>query len=189
MLKPTLIALLAFAVVNQAIAEPATAEFKTEAAALAKRFAQTLKPQLQQALTEGGPVAAIAVCSHKAPEIARQLSAESGWQVKRVSLKPRNPAAEPEAWQRQVLLSFDQRAAAGEDPQTLSQVAQTESQLRFMKAQGVAPLCLTCHGSQLAPEVKTALDKYYPNDSARGYQPGQIRGAISIVAPRLSAQN
>lgn len=97
MLKPTLIALLAFAVVNQAIAEPATAEFKTEAAALAKRFAQTLKPQLQQALAEGGPVAAIAVCSHKAPEIARQLSAESGWQVKRVSLKPRNPAAEPEA--------------------------------------------------------------------------------------------
>jgi hypothetical protein len=189
MLKPTLIALVAFALVNQAIAEPATAEFKTEAASLAKRFAQTLKPQLQQALAEGGPVAAIAVCSHKAPEIARQLSAESGWQVKRVSLKPRNPAAEPEAWQRQVLLSFDQRAAAGEDPQTLSQVAQTESQLRFMKAQGVAPLCLTCHGSQLAPEVKTALDKHYPNDSARGYQPGQIRGAISIVAPRLSAQN
>lgn len=189
MLKPTLTALLAFALANQATAEPTAAEFKTEAATLAKRFAQTLKPQLQQALAEGGPVAAIEVCSQKAPEIAHQLSAESGWQVKRVSLKPRNPAAEPEAWQRQVLLSFDERAAAGEDPQSLSHIDETESQLRFMKAQGVAPLCLTCHGSQLTPEVKTALDEHYPNDSARDYQLGQIRGAISIVAPRLSAQN
>jgi len=56
---------------------------------------------------------------------------------------------------------------------------------RFMKAIGVKPQCLTCHGSQSdIPEVvKTVLQERYPHDQAIGYKPGDLRGAVSIKQP------
>ncbi|MCB1124616.1 MAG: DUF3365 domain-containing protein, partial [Verrucomicrobiae bacterium] len=53
-------------------------------------------------------------------------------------------------------------------------------EFRFMKAQAVEPLCLTCHGEKLAPDVTEALAKNYPGDAATGYQLGDIRGAFSL---------
>ena len=49
-----------------------------------------------------------------------------------------------------------------------------------MQAQGVEPVCLVCHGQDLAPEVRATLEQYYPDDWATGYSLGQVRGAISL---------
>ena len=57
---------------------------KAEAISIVKQFGDTLKPQLTQALAQGGVKHAIEVCSVKAPGIAQQLSLSSQWQVKRV---------------------------------------------------------------------------------------------------------
>ena len=154
---------------------------KKEAVEIVMKFGGTLKPQLKQALESGGPVNAIEVCSKKAPEIAQQLSSETGWSVKRVSLKPRNSkSAIPDAWEEKVLKEFDERQAKGESADTIAKGEIVDGRFRFMKAQGVEAVCLNCHAADIKPEVADALKKHYPDDKARGYSLGQIRGAFSL---------
>lgn len=57
---------------------------------------------------------------------------------------------------------------------------QVGSNYRYLQAQGVAGVCLMCHGQSLSEPVQQALRDYYPDDEATGYTPGQIRGAISL---------
>lgn len=155
--------------------------YQQEAREIAQEFVGLLKPQLKRALTEGGPAHAIAVCADVAPAIADALSAQSGWLVRRVSLKSRNASrAIPDAWERGVLEDFDQRQAAGEAAAQLSFGETSGKQYRHMQAQGVEPLCLTCHGQNLSPVVVEALRQYYPDDWATGYALGDVRGAISL---------
>jgi hypothetical protein len=162
--------------------EPDLNALKAEAITIVKQFGGTLKPQLKKALKEGGVKHAIEVCSVLAPNIAKELSLASQWQVKRVSLKARNnPNAIPDAWEKSTLESFDQRQQTGEKPQTIAKAEIVNHEYRFMKAQGVEPLCLTCHGSSLSEEAKAALTQYYPEDKATGYALGEIRGAFSLT--------
>lgn len=159
-------------------------ELESRAREIVSRFAGELKPQLKQAMEAGGPVHAIEVCSERAPEIAERLSRQTGWTVKRVSLKPRNrEKGTPDAWERDVLESFDQRQSAGEPPTALEHAGLNQGYFRYMKAQPVEPLCLTCHGETLASPVQQALGTAYPEDSATGYSLGEIRGAFSLKAP------
>lgn len=157
------------------------AELMLQAQMLAQKFAETLKPQLKSALQAGGPVAAIEVCSEQAPAIAKALSVESGWQVKRVSLKPRNKnTATADDWERGVLQQFEQRQSQATPGSALVVQKKVAGSYRWMKAQITEPLCLACHGTQLAPEVSSTLEKLYPADLATGYDLGQVRGAISL---------
>ena len=152
-----------------------------EAEKLAQQFVGLLKPQLKRAMAEGGPSQAVAVCADVAPGIAESLSATSGWTVKRVSLNARNASrAVPDGWEQAVLQAFDQRQQAGEEAASLSFGEQTNGRYRYMKAQGVEPLCLTCHGKELADTTVQTLREYYPDDMATGYSLGDVRGAISL---------
>lgn len=154
---------------------------EAEASGLTTEFISRLQPQLKQALQAGGPVNAITVCSQQAPLIADSLSKDSGWMVKRVSLKARNASrAQPDNWEAAVLTQFDRRQAAGEDAAAIRYSETTPSHFRYMQAQGVQGVCLLCHGENPAAEVKAALEQYYPDDRATGYTQGQVRGAVSL---------
>jgi len=156
---------------------------ETQAKIIVKRFGGALKPQLREALQSGGPSHAIEVCSTRAPAIAAQLSAETGWQVKRVSLKPRNPDAQSDPWETQTLKAFEKRLSQGQAASELHHAATTAGEFRYMQAIAVAPACLACHGEQLAPEVQQQLQRHYPQDQATGYSVGDIRGAFSLSKP------
>jgi len=161
--------------------EPAGQSNEQQARDLAQQFVGQLKPQLKQAMNKGGPRYAIEVCASIAPGIADSLSAESGWQVKRVSLKSRNASrAEPDKWEQNVLFEFNRRQAEGEDAADISFGEVVKGQYRYMQAQGVESVCLVCHGKGLSDEVETTLKQYYPDDWATGYSLGQVRGAISL---------
>lgn len=172
---------------------PATAAFADEDLAARigasreaiKSFAGALQKQLKSAMADGGPTAAIEACNIAAPEIAKTASAASGWSVGRTSLKLRNPANAPDAWELAVLRDFEARKAAGEDPGTLdhAEIVAGEGQrtFRYMKAIGTQPVCIACHGTSIAPEVAARLDALYPEDQARGFAVGDIRGAFSIA--------
>ncbi|MBL6933600.1 MAG: DUF3365 domain-containing protein, partial [Rhodospirillales bacterium] len=43
--------------------------------------------------------------------------------------------------------------------------------------------CLACHGGNISEEVAAKLDDLYPQDKARGYNAGDIRGAFTIRQP------
>ncbi len=147
-------------------------------------FGKTLKGELQAAMKEGGPMAAIQVCNERAPEIAANMSAESGYTLRRTSLKPR--ATAPTDWERAVLEDFESRKASGTPVAEIAWHNVTkvdgEKQLRFMKAIGTEGVCLNCHGQNLDPKLKAEIDRLYPNDQATGFEKGDIRGAFSITA-------
>jgi Protein of unknown function (DUF3365) len=159
----------------------------------ARKVAMSVPPKLLSTLTaaieKGGPEGAIAVCRDEAPKLARAASEESGWSIRRVSLKPRNPKAVPDAWERAALLDFDRRAAAGESPATLeiAEVASVggQAQQRYIRALPVQPMCLACHGpaASLSPAVAAQLQALYPADQGVGYRAGDIRGAITLKRP------
>lgn len=156
----------------------------------ARKVATTMPPKLlaalQEEISKSGPEGAIPVCRDMAPKIAGEISQQTGWKIKRVSLKTRNEArATPDAWEKTALEDFDKRAAAGEPPAQLEKGAQVGNEYRYVKALPVQQLCLSCHGpsDQISPAVKDALGTHYPNDRATGYSVGQIRGAISVRKP------
>jgi hypothetical protein len=157
-------------------------ELETEAKNIVKTFGGLLKPKLKHAIQSGGLEHAINVCAIEAPKIANDLSNETGWSVKRVSLKPRNAnTALPDTFERKVLEQFNKRQEEGEQASAISYSEIVDNKFRFMKAQGVEGLCLNCHGQSIQPDVKKALTKYYPTDTATGYSLGQIRGAFSLI--------
>jgi len=160
-----------------------------EARGIAAAIPPKLLGMLMDELKKGGPEGAIAVCREKAPQMAREASEKYGWNIRRVSLKNRNPKAVPDAWERVVLADFDKRAAAGENPVTLERgevVAEGNSKTyRYMKALPTGELCLNCHGpsERMSPAVKARLSELYPEDKATGYAPGEIRGALTLKRP------
>ena len=157
----------------------------------ARKVATSVPPKLlsvlQAEIDNGGAESAIAVCNDKAPQLAKAASDESGWAVRRVSLRNRNPRAVPDAWERAALEDFDRRAAAGESPTTLEKAEDVKDDAgkpvrRYIRALPTQTLCLQCHGAteQLKPAVVDRLRTLYPDDRATGYQVGQIRGAMTL---------
>nr|VFJ77172.1 MAG: Protein of unknown function (DUF3365) [Candidatus Kentron sp. FW] len=152
-----------------------------------------LKGELEKALAAGGPAAAIPVCNAKVPEIGKTFKAKyPDWTIGRTSLKTRNPKNAPDEWEKDVLQRFEARKAAGEDPKTMEYSAFVEKDgvpmFRYMKAIPTADACLLCHGKVLLPEVAAKLDELYPEDKARGFDLGDIRGAFSFMQP-VSSRN
>jgi ribosomal protein S8 len=179
----TLIFLTSFMSLSVSAAElPQQQALQVEAKAIVQQFASTLKPKLVEAIQTKGFVHAINVCSSEAPQIAKQLSADTGWDVTRVSLKPRNDnTATADEFERTVLESFEKRQQQGEPVKKLVFSILNDASFRFMKAQAVEAVCLNCHGENIQPAVMRALEKHYPNDVATGYQLGDIRGAFSLT--------
>lgn len=154
-------------------------------------YGGALKQELTSAIKSGGAMAALDVCHLKAPQIAQQVSEKAGINVARTSLKPRNAASAPDAWEEDVLKSFEARKAKGEDVNTLEFHAIVEHEgkreARYMKAIPTAEVCLTCHGSKIQPEVLEKIKALYPQDKAVGFNVGDLRGAFT-VRETLAAQ-
>jgi len=163
-------------------------EYTAEAKKITGAFFKELKGELGKGMKAGGPVTAIGACNAIAPSIAMKHSKNTGWSVARTSLKLRNPNNAPDAWETKVLKQFEERRAKGEAPNTLGYAEVVEEggdkYYRFMKGIVMPPLekmpCLKCHGENIAPETAAKLDELYPQDRARGYKAGQVRGAFTL---------
>ena len=152
--------------------------------ALMQAFSADLKSELKKAIKEGGLTNGISVCSVQAPAIASKYSDET-WQIKRTSLKVRNPANTPTDFERDILLQFQVKKDEGLPISELMayQFEETESGKthRMMKAIPTQGLCLACHGESLSNEVVSELQHRYPADHAIGFKAGDIRGAFSLT--------
>ncbi len=190
MLRKTL---LAFAMTAVLPALPAFAADEAQLLDEARKVAGSIPPKLLEVLDDeirkGGPENAIGVCREKAPQMAKAASEKTGWAIRRVSLKNRNPKAVPDAWEKGVLEEFDRRAAAGDKPTGLEKgellTVDGQQVYRYMKALPTQDLCLQCHGTadRISPAVQAKLLEHYPNDKAVGYSAAEIRGAITIRKP------
>lgn len=167
----------------------ADADWVAQARKIGQDAPQRLVTVLTDELAKGGPEHAVSVCRDKAPAMAKSASEQTGWSVKRVSLRNRNPQAVPDAWERAALEDFDRRAAANEPPPSLERADVVEMDgrrwQRYIRALPVAEMCTQCHGTpdRIKPATAARLDALYPADRATGYTVGQIRGAITLRRP------
>jgi len=154
---------------------------------LALQLGGELKGELGKAMAAGGPVGAIDVCRNRAPAIAARLSSESGATVGRTALRVRNPANAPDELQRTLLEQFSSELASGKFASPLEAAFEIRRgelvERRYMRAIPTEPVCLTCHGKTLAPELAAAIARDYPNDQATGFEQGQLRGAFTVTWP------
>ncbi len=91
-----------------------------ESRAVAKTLATQLGGKLKESLNQNGPAQSISVCKEIAPQIAADLSKQTGWQVSRVGTRARNAkTGVPNAWQAQALASFAERMKNGEKADTM----------------------------------------------------------------------
>ncbi len=156
--------------------------------ASAKKAVQALAAELgaevKAAMQAGGPVAAIATCNTRSMPLTDQISRAQGVEVSRTALRVRNPDNKADQWQRAVLEQFVTRQAAGEalKGMTFSEVVEQNGQqvYRMMQAIPTGKACLTCHGGTIATAVEQQLKALYPQDQARGFAEGDLRGAFSI---------
>lgn len=162
------------------------AQYLEDSRKTAQEFMQTLGGALKKQLELGGAESAIGVCKQIAPALAHEYSID-GREVKRVSLKNRNPLqGVPDEWEQSVLAGFDLGQQRGK-PVADMEVATVNDEadgrwFRYMKAIPTQPMCLQCHGqpADISEGVRALLMKEYPNDKAVEYLAGQVRGAISI---------
>ncbi|MEI5637864.1 MULTISPECIES: Tll0287-like domain-containing protein [unclassified Pseudoalteromonas] len=173
-------ALLSAALASVAVAAADEEKLVVQAQNKVQAFSGQLKSELSTAIKAGGLVNGIKVCQQRAPVIAASLSID-GWQVARKSNKNRNPKNVPDSWELQQLqhylaMNADNQPLAGQHTSTTS-----SSTFRYTSPIMAGPLCLSCHGETIAPEVKQALAHYYPNDLATGYRLGELRGIFSLT--------
>lgn len=152
----------------------------------------TLVTQLTTAMQDGGAANAVEFCSTSALELTAGVGQAQGLDVKRTSMKYRNPANAPDEDETEALRYYESALAeTGVLPGPWVQKAGRD-EYRFYRPLTVAAPCLNCHGSpgEIDPAVQAILDERYPDDLATGYAPGDFRGVVrvSVPADRVDAQ-
>ena len=145
-------------------------EYEEAGAAAVLPFKKSLKGALVAGLEEG-PVAAIEACRVEAPRLANEASSPSA-RVGRTSRKLRNPANAPKPWMEAILDRYEK------DPESREPavVVIDKKTVGYAEPIYMQPLCVTCHGAELTPELAEELDELYPSDQARRYAAGDLRG-------------
>jgi hypothetical protein len=106
-----------------------------------------------------------------------------------MAMRVRNPANAPDDLERAVMQNFAAVLANASPPPSAPPEAVIEIrsaqgiERRYLRAIVMQPLCLTCHGATLPAEVAAAIARDYPQDTATGFEPGQLRGAVTVRWP------
>ncbi len=181
LISASLLALAANASEPAATADARITDAQISKARTAVNALQTeLQTALQNAMRDGGPIAAIEVCQLQALPITASISEQQKLHIRRTALKLRNPANAPDNWEAQQLADFAARAERGESLATMETVSREGGEFRYMKAIPTGELCTGCHGTQIAEPLANALKERYPADQATGFAAGDLRGAFSV---------
>ncbi len=147
---------------------------------LAQQSFAALSGRLMGAIETGGVPHAIQYCHSAALPLVDSLSKVYNANIRRTSLKVRNPQDTPLDWEKAILQSYQQELAAGKRPTPLVKVLD-KKRIAFAAPIYMAQPCLKCHGKlgeTLNEQHYTAVKKLYPADQAIGYVDGEWRGNV-----------
>lgn len=169
------------AVRTPGVASPTPTE-RAKAAAMAAF--ERLSGELSKAMTAGGPVAAIAVCSEMALPLTAGVGGEHGVVLTRLSDRPRRPGQETSGADAAALTVFREALKAGETPRPQHDEMPDGSTVVRLPIVISQPVCLQCHGGdEVAAETSAKLRELYPDDRATGYRLGELRGIWRVEVP------
>ncbi len=161
--------------------DPAALEKARQAVA---QLGAQIRGLLMQELKTGGFPGAVSACATSAQKATRDFAQAQAIDIRRVSLKHRNEANRPDAYESAKLKQW---ARAATLPEEAAEVRTENGRpvLRYLKPISIASMCLNCHGpkNRMNPEVRGQIEKYYPADRATGYREGELRGAFTVRIP------
>ena len=172
---------------------PVADDTRAAVADIARPAAQSLGGRLlarvRQAIADGGPGRAIAVCRDEAPRLASETAAAQAEQgvtaIGRVGVRVRNPENAGDKVDRAAIRRF--LAARHENGQQLAElVVERNANFVYYKAINTQATCLMCHGdpAMLPQPVKQALAANYPEDRATGFAQGELRGLWRVAVDK-----
>ena len=154
-----------------------------QAGALAKERAQTMQAAMVQNLATTAPDALTAgsaevdaLAWHQVGKLPPQ------GRVGISALELRNPANRPPEWVKAWLEEREGRQYADVAGDGFARIEDGPDGkvARVLEPIPVLEQCIRCHGDEeeIPADVRTALEQRYPNDKARGYEVGDLRGAV-----------
>lgn len=179
MMRKTIPLLLLFA----AAAQPPDARERASQAAAG--LGRVLMELLGQEMARGSYEGAVRACSEVAQTVTEEFAHEQGLEIRRVSLRARNPKDQPDEWEAAKLRAWEKEYKPGQPPVEVFEIVEEDGRRlgRYLKPIVVQPMCLGCHGprDKISEEVRRVLDERYPRDRATGYKAGDLRGAFSVT--------
>ncbi|KAB2907297.1 MAG: DUF3365 domain-containing protein [Ignavibacteriales bacterium] len=159
---------------------------KKEATAAAGDFMKSLKEILVREMKEKGPEGAFDVCSDTAQKFTAFYSKEKGMEIHRVAYMNRNPLNLPDQaetmWMKEIENMMKEKSF-NRDTVLYRVVKSGRSRmLHLVKPIFLAPECVVCHGTedQIPEAVMKKINEKYPEDKARNFQPGELRGLVTV---------
>ena len=160
-------------------------EIKTEAKAAIMKMGKSLKSNMKKNMKKGGPSKAAEFCSDEAQNIEKKINSsyKPGINVKRISLKLRNPDNSPTTDEKIVLqqIQKDYTNHVKIPKMIVKQISDNTYKVYkpiFLKKN----VCLKCHEDINHRDKKAykIIKKRYPHDKAIGYKTGDFRGAFVV---------
>jgi len=149
-----------------------------------KLLLQTLGKNMKAHMKKGGPMDALSFCSTEAYPLTEKVNKElpEGVTVKRISLKYRSPANQPQADEAKVLEAMQTLKDANVVLPKHFVEKVDENVYKFYKPLVIKKgVCLKCHGDIQNKDLKRAISERYPDDKATGYKMGDLRGAVVVT--------
>ncbi|MDN3689767.1 Tll0287-like domain-containing protein [Cyclobacterium jeungdonense] len=148
----------------------------------------TLIGALQKAIEERGVPGAIDFCQVEALPITDKVAEKHKVEIRRVSVKNRNPENQPNELEKTLLDAYQYNVENDINSRSNIQKAEDGEVLLFTKAITIpGGLCLNCHGEPGKDISEATLEKInslYPNDKAINFKVGDLRGMWSISIPK-----
>ncbi len=162
-------------------------EAKRVGTLVAELSQKKLSQNLEKAMKSGGPVEAVQFCNINAYSLLDSLREEYSVEIKRASLRVRNPDDAPNATEAMILDAYqyniENQLPLADNLQKLGDTA-----ILFSRPITISnSLCLSCHGepgTEISEEVMGILKEKYPQDNATGHKPEDLRGMWSIIMSR-----
>ena len=148
---------------------------------------KTLGSNLKKHMKAEGPISAAQFCITNAYPLTDKVGADFGKDVsvKRISLKYRNPANQPDAGEAKVLESLqmlqDQNVIL---PGYLVEQVNKDTYKYYKPLSINKGVCLKCHGNIKNDKLASMIKDNYPEDKATGYKMGDLRGAIVVTVKK-----
>lgn len=160
-----------------------TEDFEQEAKALAAQLKSSLMKNLAAKIKSDGVEAAVPFCHANVKPIAKEAAKDylQKYEFGRTSHKIRNENNKPLAWQESYLLDFVGTFYDAKKTSTYAKVGVLPDGKKFyIEPLFVQPLCLSCHGENIAKNVASKIKSVYPNDAATGFKLNEFRGLIWV---------
>ena len=150
---------------------------------IAMETQKTLGSNLMKAVKEGGVISALNFCNLNAYPLVDSLEKKFNVEIRRASLKTRNPENAPTDLKKEIIQQFEKLLIEGKSGDPMVKKLDKNTLMYVKPIILDNTMCLNCHGAP-GTDIKTEeyehIKKLYPEDKAINYKISDLRGIWSI---------